>query len=52
KASRVPWKRLAYAYLKEEASLASRQARSMVRHVNYERLGFGKDELQLSSIDR
>ncbi|CAJ1385236.1 unnamed protein product [Effrenium voratum] len=48
KASRVPWKRLAYAYLKEEASLASRQARSMVRHVwrNYERLGFGKDELK------
>ena len=42
------WKHQAYAYLREEAALAQRQARSMMRHVwsNYEQRAFGKDELK------
>ncbi|CAE7705343.1 MNS1 [Symbiodinium sp. CCMP2456] len=42
------WKHQAYAYLREEAALAQRQARAMMRHVwsNYEQRAFGKDELK------
>ncbi|CAL1151455.1 unnamed protein product [Cladocopium goreaui] len=42
------WRKLALQYVREEAALAQRQARNMLRHVwsNYERHAFGKDQLK------
>eukprot|EP00435_Cladocopium_sp_Y103_P001648 s2810_g1.t1 len=46
--SGTEWRKLALQYVREEAALAQRQARNMLRHVwsNYERHAFGRDQLK------